>query len=147
MPTIQGLRKEKDMKKIIALALALVMVFALASVALAAQSTLAVNFKSYVNSKNKYSPSSTGKLEFSATACVYATQDSTTPLTGYAYEQEFKVTALSSGQSSVSFGTDYEWNQADATIRNLSSGQTYTCQFGNTQAQYYIKGSVVVIHG
>lgn len=141
------MKKGKAMKRIIAVALALVLVFALTSVALAAQSTIAVNFKSYVNTRNKYSPSSAGELEFTATACVYATQDSTTPLTGYAYEQEFKVTALSSGQSSVSFGTDYEWNQADATIRNLSSGQTYTCQFGNTQAQYYIKGSVIVIHG
>ena len=69
------------------------MIFALASVALAAQSTLAVNFKSYVNSKSKYSPSSAGKLEFTATACVYATQDSTTPLTGYAYDQECRFTS------------------------------------------------------
>lgn len=134
------------MKRIFALALALIMVFALASVALAAQTTLAVNFKSYVNSREKYRPSSTGWLEFNGTACVYATQDSTTPLTGYAYAQEFKVTALSSGQGSASFGSNYEWNQEYASINGLSPSQSYTCQFGNTQEQYYIKGSVVIIH-
>ena len=143
---LKDLERSNAMKKLFAIILLTAIFFAFTSIAWATQSTLAVNFKNYINTQNSYQPSSNGELRFTANAKVYRTQDSTTPLTGDAYAQEFKVTALYSGQGSASFGTDYRWDDADVIISGLSSGSSYTCQFGNTQARYYIKGSVIITY-
>ncbi len=133
-------------KKLFAVLLAVIMLFAFTSTAFASSTTLNVNFINYVNTQNKYRPTSLGKLTFTANAKLYATQSSTTPLTGSAYNQEFKVTALSSGQPTQSFGTAYQWNNVQVSISGLNTNTSYKCQFGNTQEQYYIKGTVDVIY-
>jgi len=133
-------------KRIVSLVFALVMVFAVAGTALAAQSTVAVNFRSFVNTPKEYSPTSAGELKFVATARLYKTQDSTTPLVGSEYNQTFKVTARYSGQPTKSFGKAYRWDQVSRTIDGLDPDDSYTCQFGNTEEDYFIKGSVVITH-
>jgi hypothetical protein len=133
-------------KKLAAILLALVLLFAFTSTAFAESTPLTVNFKSYVNTQIPYYPTSYGKLTFIAYAKVYATSSSLTPLTGSTYNQEFKVTALYSGQPTQSFGTDYKWSGVTVTISGLNTSTAYTCQFGNTQEQYYIKGTVYLIH-
>lgn len=132
-------------KRIIAVVLALVLSFAFASVALATTDTVAVNFKNYVNTSKSYKANSDGTLWHTAYAAVYATQDSATALTGSAYNQTFKVTALSSSKN-ASFGTAYQWSAKNCTISGLTAGTSYTCQYGNQEAIYYIKGQVVVTY-
>lgn len=133
-------------KRIVSLVFALVIVFAVVGTAFAAQSTIAVNFISFVNTQNSYSPTSAGELKFVATARLYEKQDSTTPLTDSNIKQTFKVTALSSGQPTQSFGTSDRWDQVSRTISGLDPNKSYTCQFGNTEARYFIKGNVIVTY-
>ncbi len=138
------------MKKLISLVLVLSMVMVLASAAQAASNTVSVNFKSYVNTTSTYRPytqSGQNKLTFLANTALYETSSSTTPIpSSTGITQEFKVTVLSSGGLYATFGTRNRWDNISVSISGLSATTYYTCQFGNTQEQYYVKGTVQITH-
>lgn len=136
------------MKKLISLVLVLSMVMVLASAAQAASNTVSVNFLKFVNTASTYRPytqSGQNKLTFLANAGLYASSSATEPVASN-ITQEFKVTALNSGGLYATFGTKNRWSNVSISISGLSASTYYTCQFGNTQERYYIKGTVQITH-